>query len=257
MVVGSSFDVTTYPSGTAFAFDVLKSQVNGKLSFNSDSTLDLEHFPELSQPILVRVQAPPPYGIPLTDIPLTDGYGTIGVAKVSVLQKPSPGMVYGNGHTNVIFWNWPDQTPPSFSACVLRCNPQLLPDKVVRSSTVLFQGYLRDNKEDLTFLGSTSNYLSLLGSFFYENSEFLPACQAYCSPGGLSIEIGSDYIAVPSSSREAVQYLHIDGTGIYPCDMIGEAAPDLGFWVAFLPLLLSEDSDLSWMFDQGYLYLLS
>jgi len=249
---------TTYPVGTAFAFDVLKSKVNGILSFNSDSTLDLDHFPELPQPILVRVQAPPPYGMPLTgerDENYDFAYGMIGAAKVAVLQKPSPGMVYGNNLPNVIFWNWPDQTPPAFSALVARCNPLLLPDKVVRYGSVRFEGYLRDTEQDVTFLGSVSNYLSLLGPC-HEIDERPPACQAYGSPMGGPIQIGSDYITVPPSCLEAVQYLDIGGTGLYSGELIGEAAHDLGFWVAFLPIHYDHDdsSDLAWLLEQAFLF---
>jgi len=232
-MVVPDFDATTYPSGVSFAFDLLESKVGGYLSFISDPTYDMDNFPELPQPILVRVQTPPPYGISLTrDWPIARGM--LGAVKVEVLQKPSPGKVYGTRYSNVVFWNWPDQTPPAFSAFVLRCNPQLLPDKVVRYAEALFQGYLRDTKDDMTFLGDTSNYLSLIG-LVPDVDEIAPGCQAYYRLNGSPVEVGSDYIEVPPSPREAVQYLDYSGLGGYYDNMIGEAAPDLGYWVALLP----------------------
>jgi len=242
MVVVSYVDATTYPSGTSFAFEVLKSNVSGKLSFNSDPTYDIDNFPELPQPILVRVQAPPPYGIPLTlDWSIYDGM--VGAVKVEVLEKPSPGKVYGSNISNVIFWNWPDQTPPAFSALMVRCSPQLLPDKVVRYPNALFQGYLRDTKEDMSSLGATSNYLSLIGTI-HSIAVIVPSCQAYCSLDGYPLSngyMGSDYIIVPDktypSDLQAVQHLDAEGFSFHAdsADWIGEAAPDLGYWVAFLP----------------------
>jgi len=228
--MATGFD-NDYVLGTRYIFDLFTSRMAGKFSFSSDPQVDYENFPMLEQPILVWVPDDHPYAVKLN--PRLDDDPYVAAVKVSVNEIPKPLKPYANQQRPVIFWNWPDSTPTSFSAFILRCSPLILPQITRRNYEMMGRGYLLDEALHPVVASDKSNYLGLLGPhFLYEDPNF-PI--AYVAPLGPPTLVGTDSVLYYGIRPIAAQCLNEDLTQtIIPS--IGEAAPYIGYWMAFVPV---------------------
>jgi len=233
MTMATAFD-NTYVPGTRYIFDLFTSRMAGQFSFTSDRQVDYENFPMLEQPILVWVPDTHPYATKLHSR-LDDNADILAAVKVTVNEVPKPLKPYNNPQKPVIFWNWPDSTPTSFSALVLHCSPLILPQITSRNYGITGRGYLLDEAWHPAMASDTSNYLGLLGPHFFE-SDLSNMPVAYLAPNVGPLLVGSNFVQYRESGLTPIAAQYLEYCAVpYTHDM-GEAAPTIGYWMAFLPV---------------------
>jgi len=229
--MATAFD-NDYLEGTRYIFDLFTERMGGRFSFSSDPQVDYENFPMLEQPIFVWVPGTHPYATKLNPR-LDDDYAYAAAVKVLVNEVPKPLKPYNNPNSPVIFWNWPDSTPTSFSAFIIRCCPLILPQITNRNYDMLGIGYLLDEALHPLVASSKSNYLGLLGSHL----EFEPNMPiAYLAPVSSPVTVADNYLKYWGLPLVAAQYLDPETLRMPRRPSIGEAAPKIGYWMAFLPV---------------------
>jgi len=224
-----------YIEGTRYIFDLFTSRMAGKFSFSSDPQVDYENFPRLEQPILVWVPDTNPYAVKLNPRLIFPSNYFFAAVKVTVNEVPKPLKPYTNNQQYpVIFWNWPDSTPTSFSAFIVRCSPLILPQITRRNYDMMGRGYLLDEALYPVVASDKSNYLGLVGPHFVDFHNF-PI--AYVAPVEGPVSVHAVYVQYGEERPIAAQYLterllppQAEITGF------GEAAPYIGYWMAFLPV---------------------
>jgi len=248
----TSFDTTTYPQGTNFIFPSLKQAVGSMLSFDSSTIVDMQSYPGLPQPIFIWVRAPRPYALDIAE-GREGALSLSGAVKISVAQTPKPGKPYYASGKTAVFWNWPNGTPSKFSALAFRCSPLLLPDKVLRDPIVNGQGLLLDDPSNVFYVSDRSNYLGILGPLPYTDDIWTGA-YAFISPSASPAFVGEDYINYGKQFLLAAQYVDQYGLSNVPTSMIRESAPEIGYWLALLPVSIDEDLFMSYVSNDGLLY---
>jgi len=235
-----------YGPGTRYIFDLFTSRMAGQFSFSSDPQVDYENFPMLEQPILIWIPATPPYATKLNPR-LDDDYAYVAAVKVSVNEVPKPLKPYNGPQDPVIFWNWPDSTPTSFSALIIRCSPLILPQITRRNYGATGSGYLLDEWRHPLMASDKSNYLGLLGRLDLDDPLNMPI--AYLVPSVPPAQVGPDYVQYQSNDLpRAAQYL-TENLRMPVTPSIGEAAPTIGYWMAFLPVSCDQA-----MFEECLMY---
>jgi len=227
--MATAFD-NQYVQGTRYIFDLFTSRMAGKFSFSSDPQVDYENFPMLEQPIFVWVPDTHPYATILN--PRLEEHEYVGAVKVSVNEVPKPLKPYNNLQSPVIFWNWPDSTPTSFSALLVRCSPLILPQITKRNYDMIGRGYLLDEALHPVVASDKSNYLGLLGPHI---DWYFSIPIAYVIPTSAPLSVGSNYAYYYGKRTIAAQYLD-PNLEMTQTPNIGEAAPTIGYWMAFLPV---------------------
>jgi len=228
-----------YVPGTRYIFDLFTSRMAGRFVFSSNPQVDYENFPMLEQPIFIWVPGAYPYATKLNPR-LSNFYAYVAAVKVSVNEVPKPLKPYNSPQEPVIFWNWPDSTPTSFSAFILRCSPLILPQITTRDYSMIGRGYLLDEASHPVMASDKSNYLGLLGPHFnFDNITNIPI--AFLVPLERPVAVDSQFLQYLHEKPVAAQFLDAYSKVPPIGPSWGEAAPTIGYWMAFLPVSCNKE----------------